>query len=107
MTNKKKEEKRNQDREALWVRELREISEPDTLKNDGGELKATFYFDDIKNWMSKQLLKIVENCKTERNDSELQAMPKGKFKEGYLMGYSDCLEIIEDSISANQTISEK
>lgn len=89
--------KKMQDKATLLVEKLISISEPNTLGNDGGELRARFYFGDLETLIEKIISGIIKRMNEEKLDAELRAIPEGKYKDGYLVGYSDAIETLEDS----------
>lgn len=96
MTKPEKKEMGKENSPTQLIEDLVEISEPNTLRSNAGRLKAIFYLDDLVGLIKHLIRKLKMKMTHEKIDAELRSIPKGKYRDGYLMGYSDAIETMMD-----------
>ena len=91
----------NKNSQSQLVEDLMSIAKLGSSEVEG--LKGTFYFDDLIKLIKDIIKKLEKMMDEELTDAEQHSIPKGEYKEGYLLGYSDAMETMLDEFE-NMTV---
>ena len=69
----------------------------------GGQLISCGCFNDLERLIKDIIKKLEKIMDEELTDAKQHSIPKGEYKEGYLLGYSDAMETMMDEFE-NMTI---